>query len=338
MSNQEVLTKPQGQDVIDSDARYKLAESMLKDRRASVLLPESLDLSKATDKDLLKHGLPSRPDELEKPAHYAKWSRFISKKTQYITPTFRIVSDNRGPGKKVAAGGNAAANGTSGNWCGALAATPPAGESFNSCSARWVVPNAWPPVSAWTGSGWKDGSWEQVAWVGIDGWSSQSAILQAGTKTVVTVTGGKVQQSTWAWYEWFPAAEIAYNNFQVQPGDTVEVVVCAFTPTTGFAAITNVGANISTSVQLTAPRPTDVLKGLNAEWILEDDSAVGGGEKPFSDYGAIFFYDCNSGTQKREVNLTGATLINMVQGSATLSTAIEISPTVLETYEGSAGP
>jgi hypothetical protein len=131
--------------------------------------------------------------------------------------------------------------------------------------------------------------------VGIDGWSSQSAILQAGTKSVVTVSGGKVTQSTWAWYEWYPAFEIAYSNFQVQPGDTVEVVVCSFSPTTGYAGIVNVGANTSTSVSLSAPAPTAVLRGQNAERILENDS-IGGAEAPFSDYGAIFFYDCNAGT------------------------------------------
>jgi hypothetical protein len=337
MSNQEVLRDPNGHRTIDSDTRYKLAEAMLETRRSALLLPESFDVSKATNKDLLKHGLPACPEESEKPALYAKWSRFMSKKSQYITPTFKIISDGRGPAKRVAASNNAAANSTSSNWSGAVA-TPPAGGSFNSCSARWVVPNAYPPISAWTGSGWRDGSWEQVAWVGIDGWSSQTAILQAGTKSVVTVTGGKVQQSTWAWYEWFPAAEIQYSNFQVQPGDTVEVLVCSFSPTTGYAAITNVGANISTSVNLTAPTATDVLTGENAEWILEDDSILGGGEEPFSDYGSIFFYDCAAGTTKGEVNLTGTTLVNMVQGTATLSTATEISPTVLETYEGSAGP
>jgi hypothetical protein len=99
----------------------------------------------------------------------------------------------------------------------------------------------------------------------------------------------------------------------------------------------NVGANTSTSVNLSAPTPTAVLRGQNTEWILEDDS-IGGAEAPFSDYGAIFFYDCNAGTSNGEVNLTGSTLVDMTQGGATLSTAIQISPTVLETYEGNAGP
>jgi len=132
--------------------------------------------------------------------------------------------------------------------------------------------------------------------------------------SAVTATGGKVQHSAWAWCEWYPASEIAFSNFQVQPGDTVEALVRSFSPTTGYAGITNVGANTATSVNLSAPTPSAVLAGQNAEWILEDDSAA--------DYGgAIFFYDCNAGTQKSEVNLTGAMLIG---------TAIELSPTVLE--------
>jgi hypothetical protein len=85
-----------------------------------------------------------------------------------------------------------------------------------------------------------------------------------------------------------------------------------------------VGVNISTSISLSASRPSDVLTGQNAKWILKDDS-IGDAEAPFSDYGAIFFYDCNAGTQKSEANLTGATLVNMVQGTATLSTAIDVN-------------
>jgi Peptidase A4 family len=339
MSNQEVLTDPHGQGAIDSDTRLKLTEAMLKNIRPTSSAPEAFDAFQAANKDLLNHGLPSRPNPFEKPAQYAKWSRFTSKHTQYIPPTFKIITDDstRTPVKSVGATGGASANSTSGNWSGAVTLPPAAGESYNSCSARWVVPNAWPPLSAWTGSGWKDGSWEEVAWVGIDGWSAQTAILQAGTKSVVTVKSGKVQQSTWAWYEWWPAYEIAYSNFQVQPGDTVEVLVCSFSPTTGYAGITNVGANTSTSVNLSAPMPTAVLKGENAEWILEDDS-IGGAEAPFADYGAIFFYDCNASTQKREVNLTDAILVNMVEGGVTVSTPVEVSPTVLEIYEGNAGP
>ena len=338
MSSQEPLSKPNGPETIDKDTRYKLAEALLKNIRPTTAKPEGFDHLEASNKDLLNHGLPARPDKATRPAQYAKWSRFVSKPTQYIKPTFRIVPDNRTAGKRTsAAGSDVSANTTSTNWSGAVTPSPAAGESYNSCSARWVVPNEWPPASAWTGSGWKDGSWEQVAWVGIDGWTSQSAILQAGTKSVVTVTGGKVSQSTWAWYEWYPAFEIAYTNFTVQPGDTVEVLVCSFSATTGYAAITNVGANTSTSVNLSAPNAAAVLTGTNAEWILEDDS-VGGAEAPFSDYGAIFFYDCNAGTTKREVNLDGSLLVNMVEGGATLSTAVQISSTVLETYEGSAGP
>src|SRR5271156_369106 len=136
MSDQEVLTG-----TIDSDTRYKLTEAMLKTIRPSSELPKAFDVHQAANKDLLKHGLPSRPNAYEKPDQYAKWTRFTSKPTQYIAPTFKIISDDRTPVTSVGAAGGVSVNVPSGNWSGAVSLPPPAGESYNSCSGRWVVPN-----------------------------------------------------------------------------------------------------------------------------------------------------------------------------------------------------
>lgn len=64
----------------------------------------------------------------------------------------------------------------------------------------------------------------------------------------------------------------------------------------------------------------------------------------FPNYGAEFFFDCYAssstadGNTSTEFDLTGATLLNAVQGSTTVSTAVEENPTVLMTYAYNDGP
>src|SRR6266516_3503464 len=95
MSNQDVLIGGNGPTTIDSDTRYKLAEAVIENLWPCSLLPKNFDTFQAPNKDLLNHGFPSRPDKSEKPSQFAKWNRFMSKPTQYITPTFEIITDSR---------------------------------------------------------------------------------------------------------------------------------------------------------------------------------------------------------------------------------------------------
>jgi len=334
MSDQKPFQLTPGTTAVDDDTRSVLSQKILQNLRPTSEKPKDFDPFKASNSDLVKYGLPARPDESKRPHHYQKWKRFMNRPAHYAAPNISVLKTGRRP---AANKGNASANATSSNWSGAVVLTPPTGETFTSVSASWVVPNAWPPLSAWNGSGWNDGSWESVAWVGIDGWSAQNAILQAGTKSVVTVTGGTITQECWAWFEWYPAFEMPFGGFPVKAGDTVEVLVCAPTPTTGAVFVHNTVANLYTSTSIDAPNAAAALQGQNAEWILEDDS-INGSLAPFSDYGATFFYDCLGGSATQEVNVSNATLVNMVQGTTTLSTAVEESPSVLMTYSGDSGP
>ncbi|PMD38638.1 concanavalin A-like lectin/glucanase [Hyaloscypha variabilis F] len=320
--------------VVDDENRSILSQNVLKTLRSPTAAPKDFDPLTASNADLVKYGFPARPDETKWPAHFQKWKRFVNTPAYFVAPTVTVLKTGRQPAaNKVLA----TANATSSNWSGGVVMSPPPGETFVSVSASWVVPNPWPPLSAWNGKGWNDGSWESVAWVGIDGWSAQHSILQAGTKSVVTVTGGTVTHQCWAWFEWYPAFEMVFSGFPVLAGDTVEVLVCATTPTTGYASVHNTTANLYTSTAVDAPNAAAALQGQNAEWILEDDT-IGSSEAPFSDYGAVFFYDCLAATKDKEVNVSNATLVNMVQGTTTVSTAVEESPSVLMTYSGDSGP
>ena len=330
--------KPIGQHPLDPKARHELTQQFVKNLKPATVPPKGFEPLKASDAELIKYGYPPRPDKDARPKHLEKWTSFLSRPIQVIAPEFAIIETGRQPAAKGTTKGDASANATSSNWSGAVITSPPSGQRFSSVSASWVVPNAWPPLSAWNGSGWKDGTWESVSWVGIDGWSAQQSILQAGTKSVVTVSGGKVTHTSWAWFEWYPAYEIQFSNFQVSAGDTVHVTVCSLSsPSTGVAIVNNISANTGTSTNVSAPTPASALAGQNAEWILEDDS-IGSSLAPFSDYGAEFFYDCLAGAGQSELNISNATLVNIVQGGSTVSTAVMETPSVLMTYFGTAGP
>lgn len=86
------------------------------------------------------------------------------------------------------------------------------------------------------------------------------------------------------------------------------------------------------------PAANLTLVGNTAEWIVEREGFVGGGLSTLADYGAMFFSDCLAGGSGFEVNLSGAGLVNMVAGSATVSTALDVSATVLECYYGTNQP
>jgi hypothetical protein len=174
----------------------------------------------------------------------------------------------------------------------------------------------------------------------VDGWGSPD-VLQGGTGSECIVSSGKIQsQTAFGWFEWYPYSWTDFSDFSVKPGDSMNCLVCAPAgagATTGSVFLSNTSTGQYVSAQPTAPSGTKLV-GNCAEWIMEDPS-LGGTEAPFPDYGAEFFYDCLAGTAKDvEKNLSGATLLNLVEGSATLSTAVEESNTILMTYSGTSGP
>src|SRR5207248_226579 len=124
-------------------------------------------------------------------------------------------------------GDRPAANSTSSNWSGAVDFGLASGDSYNSVSGSWTVPNAYPPDSAKLPNGtWKDGTYRCVSWVGIDG-SGSGDVLQGGTGSQCTVSGGKIiSQSAFGWYEWYPYSWVTFSDFPVHPGDTVNCLVC----------------------------------------------------------------------------------------------------------------
>jgi hypothetical protein len=301
------------------------------------LPPPGFDYAAASSRDRFRYGFPAEPDRQTQPHLWAKWERNLHRPWRRVVPQYDLQPARPLPASLPVG------NGTFSNWSGAVA-TPPAGKGFASVSGTWIVPDAYPPPSAWNGKGYNDGLYNALHWVGIGGDTGAGAsnLLQAGTGTNVNVVNGVISVTPYFWFEWWNSpldnGYAILGGFTVTPGDTIEVSVCTGNDTSGAASIGNVTRNEYVTQAINPPAANLTLVGNTAEWIVEREGFTGGGLSTLADYGAIFFSDCLAGGSGFEVNLSSAGPVNMVDGSATVSTALEVSATVLECYYGTNQP
>ncbi|KAH8432041.1 A4/G1 family peptidase [Aspergillus melleus] len=190
----------------------------------------------------------------------------------------------------------------SANWAGVVRESPPTtGGAYTSVSATFTVPE---PAPASNSAG---GIQAASAWVGIDGDTYTTAILQAGVDFYYD--NGQIYND--AWYEWFP--DVAHDfDFSVSTGDVVSVTVESYTPTNGVAVIVNESTGQRATKQISAPNG-EKLAGQNADWIVEDFQS-GDTMVPLVDFGTVEFEDMQAGDGGKGIYGTeGATVIEMKQ-------------------------
>jgi hypothetical protein len=232
---------------------------------------------------LLRYGFPTRPDARTTPQLLARWQAAFARPRTWITPEFREVKGkSHGPAKRP--GGRARvklaqagiANATSTNWSGSVA-LPPRGRTFGWIEGQWTVPNPHAPGL---------GSFYASEWIGIDGWGSGD-VLQAGTETEIIDLGIFTVRQIYAWWEWFPAGEVAITNLSVSAGDVMYCLICVNSTTTATVYITNQSTGVTTSFSISAPRGTSLV-GNSAEWIVERPT-VNGSVASLADYKVDYF-------------------------------------------------
>jgi hypothetical protein len=279
-------------------------------------------------------GPPPEPNAATHPKQHAKWQRETAHPLRPITPEFEPLTQRTHVPQHVTN------NATTSTWSGAVVTEPPRGQRFTTISAVWIVPNVYPPTSAWDGDDFKDGTYHCSSWVGIDGWAVDE-LLQAGTAQECIVKDGRIQkQHAYAWFEWWPGYEIAFSNFPVKPGDLISGTVTAKADNNAFVTMSNLASGTTTSTGISAP-PGKRLYGQTAEWIVEDPCFCDDkGSHPYlmPDFGATLFYDAVAGTEKTERDVGDATLVNMAAGSIRLSTAVREGDQVLFVYADTHGP
>lgn len=298
--------------------------------------PQGFDPINATPRELIAHGYPRRPED---PAMLKRWEEVLSRRIQFIQPTFRTMDYKRRrlPKMTRSAGvedGKGHGVETADIWSGAVVHAP-RGDSFTWIEGTWTVPNAFAPVHA------SNGVWYSAStWIGIDGIDGSGDVLQAGCDSDVMqfnwFLGTYVQRQLNPWWEWFPAGSYWISNFAIAQGDTVNCLICVTAGSTTEATIWfyNLTSGIAAHFTATAPSGT-ALVGNSAEWVVERLS-IDTNAPELARYGEMYFDECHAGTANRNlVNPGSGNTINMVDGGSVISSgSIENDTLVQVKYTG----
>lgn len=195
----------------------------------------------------------------------------------------------------------------SSNWAGAVLI----GTGYTAVTAEFTVPT--PKVPS---GGSSSEQYCASAWVGIDGDTCSTAILQTGVD--FCVQGSSVTYD--AWYEWYPDYAYDFSGISISAGNVIKVTVDATSKTAGTATIENVSTGKSVTHTFTGGVDGDLCE-YNAEWIVEDfeenSSLV-----PFANFGTVTFSSASATDGSKRVGPSGATLMDIKSDSGEVLTSV----------------
>lgn len=183
------------------------------------------------------------------------------------------------------------------NWAGAVLV----GTGYTSVTGTFTAPT---PSTDGSGS----------AWVGIDGDTCETAILQTGIDW--TLSGGSVTYD--AWYEWYPNYSYDFSDISISAGDTITTTVTATSLTGGVATIENVSSGQTVSYTFSNEASEGSLCEYNAEWIIEDFEE-GSSLVQFADFGTVTFTGASATDGSGTVGVSGAEIIDIEQNNKVLT-------------------
>ncbi|KAI0040158.1 hypothetical protein FA95DRAFT_1612018 [Auriscalpium vulgare] len=212
-------------------------------------------------------------------------------------------------------GGNVSHVDYSSNWSGAVLSS--GAGTYKAVTASFVVPTPKAPSGG-------SGTYSASAWVGIDGDSCETAILQTGVD--FTVDGGSVSYD--AWYEWYPDYAYDFSGIPIKAGDTITVTVTASSTKAGKAVIENVTTGKTVTKSLTS---SSALCEQDAEWIVEDYEE-GSSLVPFANFGSVTFSGASATTSSGSVGPSGSDIIDLRQSGTVLTSVSTTSSSVTVSY------
>ncbi|KAJ5965212.1 uncharacterized protein N7479_005088 [Penicillium vulpinum] len=204
----------------------------------------------------------------------------------------------------------------SSNWAGAVLI----GIGYTSVSGEFTVPIAQLPSG---GNSYTN--YCASAWVGIDGDTCNTAILQTGID--FCIQGGTTSYS--AWYEWYPDYAHDFSNIQISAGDVIKATVDATSRNSGSAIV----ENLSTGVSMTHIFPHGLGSNLcefNAEWIVEDFS-INNALAPFANFGTVVFTNAVVSRGGNTYGPSNATIMDIYQDRILTSSSV-VGDTVTISY------
>lgn len=163
------------------------------------------------------------------------------------------------------------------------------------------------------------------AWVGIDGYTCDSAILQTGFDWYGDGTYD-------AWYEWYPEYSADFTGITISEGDSIQMSVIATSLTSGSATLENLSSG-ETVTQTFTDVTAGSLCGTSAEFIIEDfeecDSNGNCQPVPFASFApAIAFTSISATANGASVPLSDAQISEVIVDNVDL-TDCSISGTTL---------
>ncbi|CAK7245817.1 MAG: hypothetical protein STHCBS139747_007417 [Sporothrix thermara] len=206
----------------------------------------------------------------------------------------------------------------SSNWAGAVLV----GSGYKSVTGTFTVPTPKLPSGAKTTT-----EYAASAWVGLDGDTCDTAILQTGVD--FNIKGSTVTYD--AWYEWYPDYAYTFSGFSIKAGDVITVTATASSTKAGSVVVENVTTGKSVSHSFSGE--SAALCETNAEWIVEDFEE-GNSLVPFANFGTVEFTGCSvTETSGAVIGASGAEIIDIKQNNAVLTSCSATSSTVTCTYE-----
>jgi hypothetical protein len=300
--------------------------------------PAGFDAVSASDTELASYGFLPRPDAQADPNGYARWVRAMKMARNHWTgdlkETGKYHLPNQQP-KVVAASASGMSNSpnssTSQNWSGVILTNTLSKyntkTSFYLIESYFNVPFA---QEAFSGDGnICDGTLDDVSvWDGFDGSGLGKAgnndLLQAGTQSDVSCSNGKTTTAKpFAWWEWYPDAEV--QEFDVTTGDDMLVGVIETSSTTAVIFLQDLTHQVYDTLDVTAPSGTELV-GSSAEWIVERTCCETGTDHtlPLANYVMEFTYGAEATNNENHVfypgNQTTTTYLStMLDGSNAIS-------------------
>jgi Peptidase A4 family len=285
--------------------------------------PRNFDFSTASKPDLIRYGLPTVPAN---PKHRERYKKILSRvvnRFEYVTPEFMLRDQKTRPSNKRLVRTIEEGDQQTNNWCG-VQVTSPDDDSVKYVSTQFVVPNASSPSGPET--------FFSSHWIGIDGLTQNSDILQAG----VECDGlAKSKSDIYLWWQWLPNPIVELTNFKIAQGDLLQLLICSDSgagSSGGTIYFTNATNGQYTSFTVAAP-PAIQLVGNCAEWISEIPTIDGVADPIYlANYGEVFFDQCEAGTVGGAVLLSDdGSSIDMVSvdGSAIVCEANQFRPGVV---------
>jgi hypothetical protein len=190
-------------------------------------------------------------------------------------------------------------------WAGATLI----GSGYTSVTGTVVVPTPRTPPD-----GNSSTQYAAAAWVGIDGYTCGTALIQTGI--AIWIQNGQPWYN--AWYEWFPEASGNFDNFAVNAGDTIEMNVEALSKTSGTVTLNNLSTGQSVSHRFSGQ--SESLCQTNAEWVVEDFTGENSTALvPLIDFTTVAFTGASAISNGSTIDTTGATILDIKQNNQILT-------------------